>query len=149
MVFLRKAAELGADIRLKTNIREFRCRVGAHSAGDHGKSEFLPTDLVITARGEAPRWHTAVHPRPSGGRIRRSVGQPRGALPLHERQHGASEQGQPPATIRPLISVVAGFRPASSSGIHLALAFIPLVGLISTALSTVIGTTLNDMQGIR
>lgn len=63
------------------------------------------------------------------------------------RTSGAATAAVIPGLLIMLISVVAGFRPASPAGIPLALGFIALIGLVSTALSTIIGTTLNDMQG--
>lgn len=46
-----------------------------------------------------------------------------------------------------LVSAMAGFRPATAAGIPLAIVFLVLIALVFTALGTVFGATVKDMQG--
>ena len=48
-----------------------------------------------------------------------------------------------------LVSVLAGFRPVSGTGVALAFVFLILIAVMFTAVGTTVGSTLRDMQGFQ
>ena len=48
-----------------------------------------------------------------------------------------------------LVSVIAGFRPVSATGVLVAFGFLALIAVMFTAVGTTVGSTLRDMQGFQ